>query len=212
MKFSRGLSARIAVAAAGSLVLAGAAGAAFADEVDNDEVVVDVEIAPLEEPGALSLTVDGDSTTLVEGASGDPTVRQFDGTMPVVTVTDSRAPEDIPEGVGWVVLGQASDFVGDAGTLPAGHLGWVPALVDYDGDEEVSEGPSVDTVLDEEPNDVGLVNQELLYAAYDSRVAVETGTTSWSARAALVLKTPSDVAPGAYSSTLTLSLFEDIIQ
>ena len=31
---------------------------------------------------------------------------------------------------------------------------------------------------------------------------------SWSAGADLFLRTPTDVAPGSYSATLTLSLFE----
>lgn len=211
MKFSRGLSARIAVAAAGSLVLAGAAGAAFADEVDNDDVVVDVTIAPLVGPGALSLTVDGDSTTLVEGASGDPTIRQFDGTLPTVTVTDTRDIDDVPEDVFWSVQGQVSDFVGDSGqpNLPAGHLGWVPNLVNDEEDGAVIEGPEVDTVLDDGPNNVGLASRELLYAAETSRSVLEAGQTEWSANASLFLKTPVDVAPGAYSATLTVSLFED---
>ncbi|MET2010672.1 hypothetical protein ABXJ56_03920 [Microbacterium chocolatum] len=216
MKFSRGLSARIAVAAAGSLVLAGAAGAAFADEVGNDEVVVDVEISPLEEPGALSMTVAGAGTSLEEVASGDVEIRQFDGVLPTVTVTDTRAVEDVPEGVAWSVTGQASEFTGDAGqpSLPAGHLGWIPDLVNDSGSGEVIAGPEVETVLDEETdvpiNPVGLEGQELLYSPFDSRALLETGETQWSANAALFLKTPVDVEPGSYSSTLTLSLFEDV--
>ena len=40
---------------------------------------------------------------------------------------------------------------------------------------------------------------------------VDAGGTSWTANASLFLKTGADVAPGSYSSTLTLSLFEDAI-
>ena len=40
--------------------------------------------------------------------------------------------------------------------------------------------------------------------------AVNEGNTSWSATAGLTLKTDADVAPGAYASVLTISLFEDI--
>ncbi|MCI9858688.1 hypothetical protein [Microbacterium proteolyticum] len=37
----------------------------------------------------------------------------------------------------------------------------------------------------------------------------EGGESSWTADAALVLETDTTVTPGAYSSKLTLSLFED---
>lgn len=212
MKFSRGLSARIAVAAAGSLVLAGAAGTAFAEEFGNEDVDVNVEIAPLEEPGALSLSVEGTSSMLSEVASGDAEIRQFDGTLPVVTVTDTRAPEEVPEGAFWYVLGQASEFVGDAGQDPLapGHLGWVPELVGDDGDGVVEAGQEIETILDDGVANpaVGLVEGEFLYLA-DTAAAREDETNSWSATAGLTLKTPIDVAPGSYSSTLTLSLFEE---
>ncbi len=55
---------------------------------------------------------------------------------------------------------------------------------------------------------VGLVEGEFLYLA-DTAAARDGGTNSWSATAGLTLKTPLDVAPGSYSSTLTLSLFEE---
>lgn len=212
MKFSRGLSARIAVAAAGSLVLAGAAGTAFAEEFGNEDVDVNVEIAPLEEPGTLSLSVDGTSSPLSEVASGDAEIRQFDGALPVVTVTDTRAPEEVPEGAFWYVLGQASEFVGDAGQDPLapGHLGWVPELVGDEGDGIVEAGQEIETILDEGVDNpaIGLVEGEFLYLA-DTAAARDGGTNSWSATAGLTLKTPLDVAPGSYSSTLTLSLFEE---
>ena len=59
-------------------------------------------------------------------------------------------------------------------------------------------------MLDSPPNNVGLVGQELLAMAPSSQEAIG----SWDATADLLLKVPSDVAPGAYASTLTLSLFE----
>ena len=40
---------------------------------------------------------------------------------------------------------------------------------------------------------------------------LETGGTSWSAGADLFLKTGTDVKPGSYTSKLTLSLFEDVV-
>ncbi len=201
---TRGLLARTAVGAAGGMLLIGVAGAAIADEVAGDEVDVNVEIAELPPVGALTMTVAADSTTLTEVESGDAEIRQFNGALPTVTVTDDR--EEVPEGVFWYVTGQSSDFVGPA-TLPAGHLGWTPNLLTEEGDGEVAEGPQVDTVLDEGPNNVGLEGEELLALSLDSQSASTVG--EWTANADLFLKTPVDVAPGAYSATLTLTLWED---
>ncbi|MGC5033980.1 hypothetical protein ACLQ2T_29290, partial [Micromonospora sp. DT229] len=70
-----------------------------------------------------------------------------------------------------------------------------------------SEGEEVVTVLDEptQPgNNVGLVDQELLVSTFDSG-AVTPG--AYTVDADLFLRTPADVAAGAYTSTLTLSLF-----
>lgn len=210
MKFSQSAVARIAVAAAGSLVLVGTAGAAFAAEVDDKGVDVNVQIAPLEGPGSLSLTVAGTSATLTEGLSGDPEVRQFDGQLPTVTVTDTRDVADIPADHFWYVVGQASAFTGPGGaSISADHFGWTPRLVGGGGEGLVAEGDPVDTSKDTGEDAVGLVDQELLYTALDSAAVKEGGETSWTAAAALVLKTDTNVVPGAYTSTLTLSLFED---
>ncbi|MBD7958794.1 hypothetical protein H9651_14220 [Microbacterium sp. Sa4CUA7] len=207
------MTARIAVAAAGGLVLAGTAGAAFAVETPHgdEDVEVNVSIEPLVGPGALSLSVAGTSSSLTEVASGDPEVRRFDGALPEVTVTDTRDAAEIGAERWWYVLGQATDFTEDSGqpTISAGNLGWTPRVID-DGDGLIMEGDQVDTVIDDGRNAVGLVGQELLYAAFDSSTLVDTGETSWSATADLFLKTGADVAPGAYTSTLTVSLFEDV--
>ncbi|MBM3717073.1 MAG: hypothetical protein FJW64_15345 [Actinobacteria bacterium] len=215
MKFSQGVAARIALAAAGGLVLVGTAGAAVAAEVGDQDVDVNVDITAIEEPGSLSLTVAGTSTDLTEGDSGDPTVRQFDGELPTVTVTDTRDPASIAPNLYWYVVGQASAFEGPNGaTIGADKLGWTPRLVDGSDTGLVAEGEPVLTTEDEttpetEGDNVGLVDQELLYITLDSAAVRETGETSWTADALLTLKTGVDVTPGSYSSTLTLSLFED---
>lgn len=210
MKFSKGAAARIAVAAAGGLVLVGTAGAAFAAEVGDTDVDVNVNIAPVVGPGSLSLTVAGTSATLTEGASGDPEVRQFNGALPTVTVTDTRDVDDIPANHFWYVVGQASAFTGPGGaSISADHFGWTPRLVDGGDTGLVAEGEEVKTSEDTGDDAVGLVDQELLYTALDSAAVKEGGESSWTADAALVLKTDTSVTPGAYSSKLTLSLFED---
>lgn len=203
---------RLYPAVAVAAVLAGAAtvpAAAQADPGDSADVDVTVDIAPIKEPGVLALTVAGNAISLRENGS-DLTVRQFTGTLPTVTVTDTRTAEEIPAGSSWAVLGTSSDFTGDAGQTPitADHFGWKPRLIDGGEDGQVTEGEEVVTVLDDETqpgNNVGLKDQELLVSTYDSTAV--TGD-SYSVNADLYLRTPADVAAGQYHATLTTSLFE----
>lgn len=201
-----GILARVTAGAAGGVLLIGVAGAAFAAEVGDNDVDVTVDITALEPVGALTMTVASDSTALTEVASGDAAIRQFNGTLPTVTVTDDR--EEVPEGVFWYVTGQSSDFTAPGLTaLPAGYLGWSPELLTTDG-AQVAVGGDVDTVLDEGPNNVGLVDGGDFLAISDSSTDAATVGT-WEANATLFLKTPANVAPGSYSGTITLTLWED---
>lgn len=207
---SKATMARLAAVTAGALMLVGVAGAAVAEENYGDqEVDVNVSIAEIDEPGVLAMSVAGTSTTLVENGS-TATVRQFTGTLPTVTITDTRTPDEIDPGVGWYVLGSSTDFIGTAGqpALPAGHLGWSPNLIDGGDAGLVSEGDVVNTVMDDGvlPDAVGLVDQELLALAFDSQAIASEG--QWTANADLFLRTPATVEPGDYAATLTLSLFE----
>ncbi|BCJ62178.1 hypothetical protein [Micromonospora endophytica] len=202
------------------LLAAGAAGAllagtvalpspALAEPGDEADVRVTVDIEEIREPGVLAMSVAADSVALTEDGS-TLLVRQFVGTLPTVTVTDTRTADEVPAGAAWAVLGSATDFVGSAGQAPigAGHLGWKPRLLDGDDSGLVSEGEEVVTVLDEatQPgNNVGLVDQELLVSTFDSGAVAGD---AYSVNADLFLRTPGDVAAGAYTSTLTLSLFE----
>lgn len=204
----KGVLLRASVATLGGLMLAGVATTAYADdEYGTGDVDVNVSITPLTEPGVLAMSVAGTSTTLTESGS-TATVRQFTGIMPTVTVTDTRDAADIPAGVGWYVVGSSSDFVGTAGQAPIGaeYFGWTPHLIDGGESGLVAEGEQVDTALDAGPDNVGLVDQELLALAIDSGEAQTDG--SWTANADLFLKTPATVAAGSYASVLTLSLFE----
>lgn len=202
----KGLLTRAGIGAAGAMLLMGGAGVAVADEVTGENVEVNVEIEALEPVGALTMSVAGDATTLTEVESDDADVRQFDGTLPTVTVADDRA--DVPEGVFWYVTGQSSAFTADgAPEIGADQLGWTPFLITDDGN--VAEGPEVLTSLDEGPDAVGLEGDELLGMAFDSAEARPTG--EWDAGADLFLKTAADVAPGSYSATITLTLWEDAI-
>ncbi|WP_430784180.1 hypothetical protein [Actinoplanes sp. G11-F43] len=199
---------RLGVAVAGSLLIVAVPVPALADP-DDARVEVTVDIAEIEEPGILALTVAGNAVTLREDGS-DPLIRQFTGTLPTVTVTDTRTLEEIPAGAAWAVLGSSSDFTGTAGQAPIGaeHLGWKPRLINGGDTGLVAEGEEVVTVLDEptQPgNNVGLVDQELLVSTYDS---AEVTGGAYTVDAGLTLRAPVDVAAGSYKSTLTLSLFE----
>lgn len=205
----KSITARIALTAAGTLLLAGVAGAAMAEEgKGSSDIGVSVAIAPLTTPGVLAMTVEGSSTALSENGS-TALARTFTGTLPTVTITDTRTAGEIPSGAAWYVLGSSTAFTGDAGQpgLGADHLGWAPRLVDGDDAGLVAPGDAVDTVLDSGANAVGLVDQELFAIAANSGEVAE-GNKQWTATADLTLKTPADVAPGNYNATLTLSLFE----
>ncbi len=201
----------VAAAAAGAMLVGSVALAspASAEPGDSADVRVTVDIEPIREPGVLAMSIAGDSVALAEDGS-TLLVRQFVGTLPTVTVTDTRTADEVPAGAAWAVLGSATDFVGSAGQAPigAGHLGWKPRLIDGGDTGLVSEGEEVVTVLDEatQPgNNVGLVDQELLVSTFDSGAVAGD---AYSVNADLFLRTPADVAAGSYTSTLTLSLFE----
>lgn len=196
---------RVALAGMGALILGGISTAAMADEeITSDDIEIDVEVEELEEPGVLAMSVAGNSISLTEEGSNE-TVRQFVGELPTVTVTDTRTPEEIPEEVGWAVLGSVTDFEladGD-GSISAANLGWSPQIIDGGDSGLVAEGDEVDSAVDGGP---GLVDQELLAMAFDSAEIVEEG--QWTATADLTLRTEPTVESGNYTATLTLSLFE----
>jgi hypothetical protein len=182
---------------------------ALAQSGDSADIRVTVDIEEIVEPGVLALSIAGDSVALSEDGS-TLLMRQFVGTLPTVTVTDTRTPEEVPAGAAWAVLGSASDFVGDAGQAPIGadHLGWKPQLLDGGDTGLVTEGEEVVTILDDPTlpgNNVGLVDQELLVSTFDSTAVAGD---SYSVNADLYLRVLAEVAAGSYEATLTLSLFE----
>ncbi|PVW02971.1 hypothetical protein DEA06_14455 [Microbacterium sp. Gd 4-13] len=202
MNTSRALRCSVIAFGAVLLVSAGTA-AASAAEYGDQNVDVNVEITAIEEPGVLAMTVGPGPTDLVENGSTE-LVRQFTGTLPTVTVTDTRGPDEIADGAAWYVMGSASDFVDTEAvtTIDAENLGWAPAaLGDAEGDPAISIGGDVEPAAAGGP---GLVDQELLYLG-DSEA---TAGGAWSATADLKLQVPADVEPGSYKSVLTLSLFE----
>ena len=196
-------TSRVVAASLGAFVLTGVTSLAFADtEHGSDDVTVTVDVADLGPAGVLAMSVASNSTALTENGS-DATSRVFTGTLPTVTVTDTRAAADIPDDAFWYVLGTASDFTSGTDTIGAENLGWSPHLIDGGESGLVAEGDVVDADLDGGP---GLVDQELLAMAWSSAQIATEGR--WTATADLVLKTVPTVTPGSYASTITLSLFE----
>ncbi|MGI5158836.1 hypothetical protein [Microbispora sp. CA-102843] len=186
----------------------GVAGPALADDDPGNGIDVSVNIEPIRTPGQLSMTVaDNNGVALTENGS-DAAARQFVGTLPTVTVTDTRLPEEIPAGEFWAVVGQSSQFTatGDsAKTIGPEYLGWKPRLLSDSSTGAVSAGEPVSSVISDGTGapTVGLEGQELLASIANS--ADEIGTSQ--VNADLALRTPVDVAAGEYHSTLTLSLF-----
>ena len=192
-----------------SLALAGVAVPAMAaDDPDTNGIDISVNIAPIRVPGEVSMTVaDNNGVTLTENGT-DAAARQFTGTLPTVTVTDTRLPDEIPAGDFWAVVGQSSQFVatGDpAKTIGPEYLGWAPHLRSGSTTGSVAAGEPVSSVVSDGTGApaVGLQGQELLISTANS--ADEIGTHQ--VNADLALRTPVDVAAGEYHSTLTLSLF-----
>ncbi|MCW5951284.1 MAG: hypothetical protein KIT69_03380 [Propionibacteriaceae bacterium] len=200
------IATRLAATALGVVLLASAGyTAASADDlVDDGTVDISVEVTERYPSGVLALSVAADHAALTETDSGDPLVREFTGDLPIVTVTDTRS--EVPD-VPWYVLGTASDFTSGSDTITADHLGWTPQLVDDYG-PAIEPGGDIETVIDD-PASEGLsyADGELLYVNWDQAATYEQG--AWSASAGLQLKVgATTVAPGSYTSVLTLSLFE----
>ena len=147
---------------------------------------MNVEIEMTDEPGTLSMTVASNSTSLTETET-TATTRTFTGALPTVTVTDSRVfPERLDPGAYWYVLGSSGAFVGDSGQpdIDPENLGWTPELLGGTGPDEVIAGDEVAPVLDtaSAPDNVGLVDQELLASAVSSQGNNPPG--SWTVGAA----------------------------
>ncbi|GAA3228761.1 hypothetical protein [Nonomuraea helvata] len=194
----------VALTAAG----VGVGGPAVADDEPDNGIDVSVTIEPNTTPGELSMTVADNGGVALREDGSNAAARQFVGTLPTVTVTDSRRPEEIPAGDFWAVVGQASEFTATSGSAPPigpQYLGWRPRLLSDSSSGAVAAGEPVSSVISDGSGapTVGLQGQELLVSTANS--ADEIGT--WQVNAGLALRTPADVAAGEYHSTLTLSLF-----
>lgn len=143
-------------------------------------------------PGALVLSVADGAVELGDLRHAGDRLR-LGGELPTVSVTDSRG-----EAAGWAVSGQASALTSaDERVIRAGHLGWTPGLVE--AQEGVAPGERVRTVMS---GGEGLATAATLASA-DSSGRVGTAVLD----ADLELEVPVDTADGAYSGSLTVTLF-----
>ncbi|MFG1944174.1 hypothetical protein [Nonomuraea sp. NPDC048826] len=185
----------------------GVAGPAVAADDPEEGIDVTVTIEP-GTPGQVSMTVADNGGVSLQEDGSNAAARQFVGTLPTVTVTDTRRPEEIPAGDFWAVVGQAGEFTATSGSAPPigpQYLGWRPRLLTDSSSGAVEAGEPVSSVISDGSGApaVGLQGQELLVSTANS--ADEIGT--WQVNADLMLRTPTDVTAGEYHSTLTLSLF-----
>ncbi|WP_162564369.1 MULTISPECIES: glycoside hydrolase [Microbacterium] len=162
-------------------------------------IPIEATVPEPSEPGSLSLTVAdyGDGAVLSEAGNAGDRLR-FTGTLPAVTVTDSRNAEQARSG-GWSVSGQSSDFTAGAAVVDAGHLGWNPKLVTPR--TGVMAGAAVATLLG---GGEGLAAPHLLGEA-----TAEGRFGSTELGADLALEVPVDTAPGTYKGTLAITLFPE---
>ena len=122
MMKTRGIG-RLVATGVGVLMLSGVGVMAFAEDVDTEGVELSVAIAPLADPGALTLEVATAAATLTEVTSTQPGVRSFTGLLPEVTVNDTRT--EAPSDKAWALNAQVTDFTGPGGaTISRANLGW----------------------------------------------------------------------------------------
>ncbi|QOC90125.1 hypothetical protein [Micromonospora craniellae] len=139
--------------------------------------------------GALSLRADANSVLLSNPqVSPELDALVSTGALPTVTVSDLRAADP-----GWSVSGQVGDFTGAAGTIDGKHLGWTPEL------EEAAPGQ---TVVAGSPVAAGT---GLKSGATLGTAAAGSGRGTAKLGAGLELRMPTTVAPGSYSTTMTLT-------
>lgn len=163
----------------------------------EDAEGIPVEVAVVDDPGALTLTVGnyGDAVGLTRVST--PTDRwRYTGNLPELLITDSRNGAQAAGG-GWAASGQSSAFTAATGTLTADHLGWQPRL--GGAKPGITLGGQSVTKLD---GGTGLSASSLLASAGN---ADRRGITSVSA--GLFLDLPVAATEGDYSARVTLSLF-----
>ncbi len=152
---------------------------------------------PEGENGVLALTVaDFGSGVSLSAPENVGDRLRMTGTLPEVTVTDSRTAQQAGVG-GWSVSGQADAFTSAGRSITADHLGWTPSvLTPRPG---LVAGAPIATAVEGGP---GLQSSgELASATAEGRFG------SAKLEAALRLEVPIGTQPGTYTGAMTVSLF-----
>ena len=134
----------------------------------------------------FSVTI-SDSTTSLGTAEQNAASFAASGTLPTITVDDTRTTDNA-----FTVSAQATDFTGTAGSFGAEALGWTPSATGT-----ITEAKAGGAVKVNEP---GLASAQTLVSAPEGHPAGSVDAT-----ADLQLQAPADAAPGAYTSTLTIT-------
>lgn len=140
--------------------------------------------------GGLALSLSGNVADLgVATLSSDLTSLVAEGEFPVATVADTRTTNP-----GWTLTASSTDFTGFA-TIPGSVLGITPEVVSADEGVTVTPGPAV-------PAGTGFTAGTTLATAPAGR-----GTGTSRVGADLFFKAPTATPPGAYVSTVTVTVF-----
>lgn len=140
------------------------------------------------EPGALEWSIAGDASVNLGQATTLSDGRFFaEGTLPIVTVTDTR--EGAPA---WELTGLATDFTAGSAGFGAEYLGWSPQVLTnqaaaYPGSSTSGTG--------------GLASAARLAVGLQGHDAGPATVT-----ALLDLVAPARTEPGSYTSTITLTM------
>ena len=155
---------------------------------NSTEVTLNVEVAGA---GGLALNVANDSVDLGQAVlNTDIDAYAASGFLPDVTVTDTRGANP-----GWSLVGKASDFNGTAGAkIAAKYLGWTPAVVSTGTGQVVNAGAAVAA-------GTGFAGGATLASA-----TAGNGLGTAKVGAELNFAAPTTTTPGAYTSTITLTL------
>lgn len=154
----------------------------------NQQILADVAAGP------LTLSVAGDTVQLSTSTlDGNGAYQTATGALNTATVSDLRGTN-----AGWNLVGQVTDFTGDAGTIGAENLGWQPSAA------------AVDTGIGA-PGTVTAGNtvqpgQGLGVARTLASAAPGASAGTFTAGAQLSLGIPADTVPGDYAAVLTLTL------
>lgn len=159
------------------------------DDAGDIEVGVEVPENPTEpEPGALEWSIEGAASVNLGQASVLSDGRFYaDGTLPTITVTDSR--EGAPS---WELTGHATDFTASSASFGAEYLGWSPQVLTNPGGAYPGSSTS---------GTGGLASPARLAIGIAGHNAEPSTVT-----ALLDLAAPADTPAGSYTSTITLTM------